>query len=267
MTERFSNLLLKSLACIVMVCFLITNVAGIKANKSKQSILQNDTLIAHSTANKALAFDSYINHFYTNCDLQASGLSLCVFQKSMIGYFNLANQYAVNPNKNIITIIDFTKESTLKRMWIIDLKTQKLLLNSLVAHGQGSGDNIPNQFSNIAESHQSSLGFYVTDEVYFGKHGLSLKLEGLDDGINSLAKTRAIVVHGASYVSENFVKSHGRLGRSHGCPAVPEELNNQIINLIKNKTMLYINGSNQFASKHLNQQIANNMVLSTKKPI
>lgn len=267
MTKGFSKLMIKSYASIIMLCFLITNFAGIKANSVKQSILLNHTIVTNANASQVLALDNYINQFYINGNLQAAGLSFSVFQKSMIGYFNLANQNAVNTTKNIITVIDFTKESTFKRMWIIDLKAEKVLLNTLVAHGQGSGDNFANQFSNIADSHQSSLGFYVTDEVYFGKHGLSLKLQGLDDGVNSLAKSRSIVVHGASYVSESFIKSHGRLGRSHGCPAVSEELNNQIIDLIKNKTMLYINGTNQFVSKHLNQQIANNMILSSKKVI
>ncbi len=263
MSKGFSKLIIKSFVFITLLSVLITNVAGIKTSSAKQRTMLN----SKSTASNLLAFDNYISQFYNNCNLQLTGLSFPVFQKSMIGYFNLSSKSAINPIKNIVTIIDFTQPSTVKRMWIIDLKAEKLLLNTLVAHGQGSGDNIPNQFSNIAESHQSSLGFYVTDEVYFGKHGLSLKLEGLDEGINSLAKSRSIVVHGASYVSESFIKSHGRLGRSHGCPAVPEELNNQIIDIIKNKTMLYINGTNQIVSKHLNQQIANNMILSSKKSI
>lgn len=247
MNKRFLKSIIKSLAFVIMLCFLITNVAGIKVSGAK-SIKSKSNIIK---ASNELDFDNYITKFYANCNLQASGLSFIVFQKTMIGYFNLTRENVINPTKSIVTIVDFTQPSTFKRLWIIDLKAEKILLNTLVAHGQGSGDNIPNQFSNIAESHQSSLGFYVTDDVYIGKHGISLKLEGLDEGINSLAKSRAIVVHGASYVSESFIKTHGRLGRSHGCPAVPEELNNQIIGLIKNKTMLYIYGTTQVESKHL----------------
>jgi hypothetical protein len=101
------------------------------------------------------------------------------------------------------------------------------------------------QFSNTEESHQSSLGFYITNETYFGKHGLSLKLDGQDSGINDRARNRAIVVHGANYIGEQFIKQTGRLGRSYGCPAVPEELNNTIIELIKDKTCLFINGKSE----------------------
>lgn len=256
---------IKCFAILISFMVLFSNISWVKVHTPNPIVVLHDGINAKSGSNQALAFDNYVNQIYTNCNLQASGLALPVFQKSVIGYFNLANHKILNNQKNIVTIIDFTKESTFKRLWIIDLKNQKLLLNSLVAHGQGSGDNIPNQFSNIAESHQSSLGFYVTDEIYFGKHGLSLKLEGLDAGVNSLAKFRSIVVHGANYVSESFIKTHGRLGRSHGCPAVPEELNSQIIDLIKDKTMLYINGTNQSVSNYLDENITYNNVFASKK--
>ena len=253
---------------LLLLSILFINVSWKTNNVSKSSTTVGikDTM-AHTKASKAIAFDNYISTFYTESNLQSAGLSLPLFQKSMIGYLNLRKKKVLNNNKNILSIIDFTKESTQKRLWIIDVKNQKLLLSSLVAHGQGSGDNMATQFSNKAESHQSSLGFFVTQSIYFGKHGKSLILDGVDNGINSLAKSRSIVVHGAEYVSEEFIKVHGRLGRSHGCPAVPEALKTKIIDLIKDKTMLYINGTRTYSSKHLNLNIAYNNLQSLFKTI
>jgi len=144
-------------------------------------------------------------------------------------------------------------------MWIIDVQNKKLLLNTWVAHGQGSGDNIANAFSNKAESHQSSLGFYVTNEVYFGKHGRSLRLDGMDEGFNDRARSRDIVLHGAEYVNQNTINQLGRLGRSFGCPAVSVDVVDDIINTVKNKNLLFINGNdNSYTSKYLNEEIAAN---------
>jgi len=141
---------------------------------------------------------------------------------------------------NILTIIDYSKPSTSKRFFVIDLENQKVLFQSYVAHGQNSGENYATEFSNQNESHKSSLGFYKTKNTYYGKHGYSLKLEGLEKGKNDLAEKRAIVIHGADYVSEEFIKENGRLGRSHGCPALPQELSKVIINELKDGSCLYI---------------------------
>ena len=112
-------------------------------------------------------------------------------------------------------------------------------------------------FSNLANSHQSSLGFYITSETYFGKHGLSIKLEGMDKGYNTNARDRAVVIHGAEYVSQSFINQHGRLGRSHGCPALPLELTKTIIDTIKGQTCLYINGpAANYTSNYLDQELA-----------
>ena len=142
--------------------------------------------------------------------------------------------------KDIITVIDFTQSSNTKRLWVIDLKSNEVLLNTLVAHGRNTGDEFANNFSNKAESFQSSLGFYATGEIYNGKHGSSLKLDGLQKGLNDNARERAVVMHGADYVSEKFIQNNKRLGRSLGCPAVPVELNDRIISLIKDKSCLFI---------------------------
>ena len=123
---------------------------------------------------------------------------------------------------------------------MIDLNEKKVLFNSLVAHGKGTGEEFATAFSNIESSHQSSLGFYVTETTYNGSNGYSLKLIGMDKGYNDAAMQRAIVMHGADYVSEDFIKAEKRLGRSWGCPAVPRALAEPIINTIKDKTLLFI---------------------------
>ena len=108
---------------------------------------------------------------------------------------------------NILTIVDFSLSSTQERMWVIDMKNQKVLLKSLVAHGRNSGLEYAKDFSNTNESFKSSLGFYITGETYTGKHGLSLRLDGMEYGINDNARNRAVVVHGADYVSKSFIKN------------------------------------------------------------
>ena len=143
-------------------------------------------------------------------------------------------------SNKIITIIDFSLPSTAHRLWTINLETGEILFNTLVAHGRNTGQNIAEKFSNIPQSYQSSLGFYLTGKVYTGKHGHSLRLKGLEKNINDKAWERAIVIHGADYVSESFIKAHGRLGRSHGCPAIPPEITEDFISTIKEGSLLFI---------------------------
>ncbi|MGI4020231.1 MAG: murein L,D-transpeptidase catalytic domain family protein [Janthinobacterium lividum] len=204
-------------------------------------------------------YSAYLSNIYQTANLYASGLNADVFAKAVTGFYNLKKTAKLNTDNSIITIVDFNKSSCTKRMWIIDLHSATLLLNTWVAHGQGSGADLADQFSNIDSSHQSSLGFYLTGEIYTGKHGRSLRLDGMDAKFNSNARQRDIVVHAADYVSEKTIVSTGRLGRSHGCPAVAPELASFIINQIKNKTVLFINGSdNKYNSKYLNQNFAAN---------
>lgn len=220
-----------------------------------------------STANfKAVAakglFEQYAETVYQAAKLQEAGLSIEVFQKALTGYFNLKTANKLSQNSSVITVVDFTKPSREKRMWIIDLLSKQLLLNTWVAHGKGSGDDVANAFSNNDESHQSSLGFYLTDDVYNGKHGRSLRLDGLDEGFNSNARARAIVLHAADYVSQTAIEQMGRLGRSFGCPAVSPEVVGQVINTIKGKTVLFINGNDpNYTSKYLDENIVANFTL------
>jgi L,D-transpeptidase catalytic domain len=202
-------------------------------------------------------FEDYVGDIFDEMDLRGKGMKLEVFRRALTGYQNLKQQKLISPDKSIISIVDFSKASRYKRLWILDLQAKKVLFHSYVAHGRGSGDDKPYAFSNKHNSHQSSLGFYITAGTYSGKHGLSLKLNGLDAGFNTNAFDRAIVVHGADYVSKDFIKQHGRLGRSHGCPAIPQDLTQPIINTIKDKTVMYIDaGIDSYSSVYLNKDMA-----------
>lgn len=160
------------------------------------------------------------------------------FSKAIQGYETLKEEGRIK--KNLLTLIDFSKSSNTKRLWIIDMDTRTILYNTLVSHGRNSGNEFATSFSNVGNSNKSSLGFYATGEIYTGKHGESLKLDGLEKGINNNARSRAIVMHAADYVSELFAKQHSRIGRSLGCPALPNQLNKEIINLIKGQSCLFI---------------------------
>ncbi len=187
---------------------------------------------------ETVAGDKYFSA-YESLGLESAGLSRKAFYAGMKGFEKLRSAGKLN-NDHIISIADFTKSSKTKRLFVIDLDQNKILYKTYVAHGQGSGEEFAKKFSNIPESLQSSPGFYATSTTYGGKHGYSLKLEGLESGINDKADQRAIVVHGADYVSEQFIRDHGYLGRSWGCPAIPENLHKPIINTIKNGSLLFI---------------------------
>ncbi len=160
------------------------------------------------------------------------------FSTALNGFYLLKDKGVVQ--KDILTVVDFSLSSNTKRLWVIDLENKVILFNTLVAHGRNTGEEFARDFSNQAESYKSSIGFYATGEIYNGKHGLSLKLDGLEKGLNDNARERAVVVHGADYVSESFIKQNKRLGRSQGCPALPVEMNAKIISVIKNKSCLFL---------------------------
>lgn len=160
------------------------------------------------------------------------------------GYLKLKSEGKISEGKPL-TVIDFTLPSSEKRIWIIDMDNGEILHHGYVSHGRNSGDLMAKKFSNISSSYMSSLGFYLTGETYQGKHGYSLRLDGLEKGFNDKARERAIVIHGAQYANENFIKQTGRLGRSLGCPALPQEIAGDIINLIKENSLLLIYGQDQ----------------------
>ena len=141
--------------------------------------------------------------------------------------------------KKVMAIADFSKSANSKRFWIFDFKNEKLLFHTWVAHGKYSGEEFASAFSNVPGSKKTSLGAYVTAETYQGGHGYSLKLDGLEKGINDKARERAIVMHGAKYVSTDFIRNYGRLGRSFGCPAVSVTESKAIIDVLKEGAFLY----------------------------
>lgn len=147
------------------------------------------------------------------------------------------------PSSSLLTIIDYSKPSTEPRLFVIDPLKGEILHSSLVAHGKNTGQDMATRFGNEPGSLRSSLGFYLTGATYFGRHGYSLRLHGLENGINDKALERAIVIHGADYVSDEFAAKHGRLGRSWGCPALPEDTSSEVIDLIKDGTCLFIYGN------------------------
>ena len=138
-----------------------------------------------------------------------------------------------------LTVIDYSRPSTARRLWVFDMHSQALLYEELVAHGKNSGDNMATRFSNELDSHQSSLGLYLTEDTYVGKNGYSLRLRGLDDGFNDRASERAIVMHGAPYVNDDVARTMGRLGRSWGCPALREGVARVIIDRVKETGLLF----------------------------
>jgi hypothetical protein len=201
--------------------------------------------------------ESTARDLYTSLGAEQQGLRFEVFEKALTGYLNLKQAGRLSEHQQRLTVVDFDLPSTEKRLWVLDLTEHKVLFHTLVAHGHNSGENEATSFSNTDQSNMSSLGFYVTGQEYQGKHGRSLRLQGLDEGFNTNAASRSVVMHGADYVSEAFIKQNGRLGRSLGCPALPLDQYAQIIDAVHGGSCLFLNKSNAgYASKYLNQEAA-----------
>ncbi|MFD2787260.1 murein L,D-transpeptidase catalytic domain family protein [Hymenobacter rubripertinctus] len=193
------------------------------------------------------AFEQNVAQTYVQANLMGSGLPVQVYRKALIGFYNLQQRGLISARCHTLSIIDFSQSSTRERLWVIDLSQGRLVHHSLVAHGKNTGEEFARTFSNREGSEMSSLGFYVTSHTYQGKHGLSLRLEGVDAGYNTNARSRAVVVHGADYVSPAFVQRHGRLGRSQGCPALPSAEAPAIIRRIKDGTVVFAHGPEEAA--------------------
>ncbi len=226
------------LLSLVIVLFFTTSFLKLENFKNRTATYPN-TLKTETAAVKSLKISA--DEIYKTLDFNNRNiLSSDVFRKAYLGFTNLKKAGKLSEESHLITICDFSLSSTVKRLWVIDLNEKKILFNSLVAHGKNTGDEYAQNFSNTESSLQSSLGFYITESTYNGNNGYSLKLDGMDYGYNDAALQRAIVMHGADYVSENFIKSQNRIGRSWGCPAVPRELAEPIINTIKGENCLFI---------------------------
>jgi hypothetical protein len=196
------------------------------------------------SALSVVRFEQVSFDLYTQMNLSATGMNYDVFNNALMGYYGLYNEGRLS-DKGVLTVVDFTKPSNEKRLWVVDLTNRQVLHNTYVAHGRNSGEVQAQAFSNEHKSFMSSVGFYVTDDVYFGKHGKSLRLDGMDQAFNSNARDRAVVMHGAEYATEAFMNQYGRLGRSLGCPAVPLGEHESIIDSVKGKTVLYIHSGDQ----------------------
>ncbi|AGA78385.1 hypothetical protein Echvi_2134 [Echinicola vietnamensis DSM 17526] len=170
-------------------------------------------------------------------------LSAKALEMGIDGFLKLAATGEVSADKPL-TIIDFSLPSSKKRLWTIDPTSGKILHHTWVAHGRNSGGLMAEKFSNTSSSYMSSLGFYRTAETYSGKHGYSLRLDGIEKGVNDRARERAIVIHGAEYANPEFIKKYGRLGRSLGCPALPMSQYEAIIDSIKEDGCLFIYAPN-----------------------
>lgn len=236
---------MKNLGLVLLTVFLLgTSFYSFTASENDEPLLlkKKDTaVISENFTETGIAKTASASDLlYTSLDFTENRLNKNVFDKAFAGFENLKKAGKLNPDSHLLTICDFSLSSNTKRLWVIDMKEQKVLFNSLVAHGKNTGEEFAEHFSNTESSYQSSLGFYITETTYNGDNGFSLRLHGMDKGFNDNALQRAIVMHGADYVSDDFAKQHKRVGRSWGCPAVPRNLAEPIINTIKENNVLFI---------------------------
>ncbi len=201
-------------------------------------------ILVYPVLEKAVSEEPYVLEdkadVYSFLNLSQLGLSKEAYQFAVKGFYKLKEQGQLL-NSSILTIIDFSQSSNNKRLYVIDLYKRALLFNTYVAHGKNTGNEFAEKFSNIPGTFQSSLGFYITENMAIGsKVGLSLILKGLEKGINDKAREREIIIHGADYATEDFIKKNGRLGRSFGCPSLPPDLIKPVAESIKDGTCLFI---------------------------
>jgi len=230
---KFIKTILSSLPAAAFMLLPLLN-AGNNSTLSKfESIFFiNDSIRTNS-------FDPEMELIYDSLQLEKRGLRKEAFNYAYTGYKKLEEEGMLN-KEGLITICDFSQSSKRKRLYLIDLKECKLLLNTYVAHGKNSGGEYARKFSNKPESLQSSLGFYRTKRTYYGGHGLALTISGLEPGFNDKAERRKIVVHGSQYIGDNYKRWGKFMGRSFGCPAVPMKQSKILINMIKDGSCLFI---------------------------
>jgi len=225
-----------SIVCL-LATFLLFPVVIAGSNRNLKAVNSVATTSNAITANTSSA-EAAASTTYDSLQLDELGLNKKAMLYAYEGQQKLEEEGLVN-NPDILTVCDFSQPSDSKRMYVIDVKNYKVLMNTYVAHGKNSGLEYAKRFSNRFESLQSSLGFYITRQTYVGKHGLSLRLSGLDKGFNDNAEARAVVVHGAPYIGEQRADA-AYMGRSFGCPAVPQQVASKVINYIKDGTTLFI---------------------------
>ena len=197
---------------------------------------------------KEIVFREYTNCFYESLDDET--LNILALEVALKGYFELKAQNKLI-NEQYLTVIDMSLSANTERFYLIDVYNQSIVYKSLVAHGMATGEEFATDFSNVENSHKSSLGFYLTGETYNGRHDFSLKLDGLES-FNNKARERGVVIHAAEYVSHKYIETNGRLGRSYGCPSLPHENYFDIVSKIKNKSCLFIYFPNKNYAKTSN---------------
>ena len=225
-----------SFLCLLTLFFVLTSFKA-KSNKLVHTSKAAVSSVTNVT-NAVSSLEAASNKLYDSLQLNELGLSREVVEMAYKGQQRLVND-GVLENDAVVAIADFSQPSSQKRLYIIDTKNFRILFNTYVAHGKNSGLNYAERFSNRPESLESSLGFYVTKNTYFGKHGLSLRLEGMEKGFNDNAAARAIVIHGAEYIGTSRADA-AYMGRSFGCPAVPQAQSQTVINILKNGTCLFV---------------------------
>ena len=236
--QQFKKRLKHYQVALLMAMLVCVSFAFIRPNAAANF---NKTIVAsaHTVTNAAKSFVEEKIGLYDSLGLEAKGLSRQAFEYALAGYNKLLGEGKLQ-NNNMLSILDFSLSSAKKRLFVIDITTGELVFNTYAAHGRGSGTAMATEFSNTPNSFKSSLGFYVTGETYSGKHGESLRLNGEEEGFNDNALARGIVMHSAAYVGEDIASKQGYIGRSQGCPAVPEEMSKEIISKIKNGSCLFL---------------------------
>jgi L,D-transpeptidase catalytic domain len=227
---------------VTNISYTTTSVAVTATKIADAGKVEITDLAASAEAKKAFEVKMVISQalsLYDSMKLAKSGLNEKAFEYAWRGYHNLVKK-GVLQKTNVLSICDFTQSSRRKRMYVIDIEHRRLLFNTYVAHGMNSGLEYATSFSNRPESFKSSLGFYETTKAYRGRNGLSLKVIGLEKGYNDLAAKRNIVLHGSDYISPDYLKNNGEMGRSLGCAAIPNMMSPRIIKTIKNGSCLFI---------------------------
>ena len=237
----------RSVSFKTILCFFVTAPALMSVTHSRFSneapvvtlTIPPATMISDLATSSKDEIYVEADSIYDGMKLRKFGLTKKAFEYAWKGYKNLLVRGAV-VNSDVLSICDFSQSSRRKRLYVLNIREKKVLVNTYVAHGRNSGAEYARSFSNSPDSHKSSLGFYITSKTYYGDHGLALKIDGVEKGINDNAYDRNIVVHGSKYVGDKFIRSNPFNGRSFGCPAIPAIQTQQIINTIKNGSCLFI---------------------------
>jgi len=229
--------LFRSFTAACLVGSLLT-LPVLMSGKGKKDVEVNVKQITTTANASSMAIEAEASSLYDALALDGDiNVKTLVYALKGFRYLQSTGQLG---NTNVLTIADMSQSSRNKRLYIIDVENKKLLFNTYVAHGRGSGSEFATSFSNEVDSHKSSLGFYVTSNTYSGSHGLSLRINGVEKGFNDKALARAVVVHGANYMGDSFLRNSPFSGRSWGCPAVPAAEIGKVINIIKGGTCLFI---------------------------